>query len=73
MKESYLSPVARRAMVSLTATELIVCLLIPIVGFFLGIQAKTRGRQSAGNKMLLLSTAIMVIGVSVRILLISMP
>jgi hypothetical protein len=68
MKASYLGGRDREAAESPTPGEWAACVLIPIIGFALGFNARSRGRRGAGNTMLAVSCAMLIFGVLVRLM-----
>jgi hypothetical protein len=69
MRESYLKPQELAAIHSPTAVEIAVCVLLPVIGIILGLRARSRGRRPAGRMMLLISGAMLVVGLAVRLVL----
>jgi hypothetical protein len=69
VQRSYLGENEAQALHSPSVVEVIVCVLVPVVGIFLGLRARGRGRRPAGNTMLLISGIVFAVWVGARVLL----
>jgi hypothetical protein len=68
VKESYLGPQTDLALQSASGGEILICVVMPLVGLFLGLRARSRGRTQAGRNMLQLSIMVIVVAVAVELL-----
>ena len=69
VKPSYLEPKDLESMQSPTPTEWVICILLPVIGLFLGFRARRQGRPGAGRTMLRVSGVMCIVGLAVRLLI----
>ncbi|OAI48080.1 hypothetical protein AYO44_01370 [Planctomycetaceae bacterium SCGC AG-212-F19] len=69
LQQSYLGTEKAPALASPTPTEIIICVLLPLIGLILGFQALSRGRRHAGKVMLLVSVAMFFVFGMLRVLI----
>jgi hypothetical protein len=67
MQESYLGG-KQAANEALGPGEIFLCLLLPGIGIIWGLVIRSRGRYRAGNRMLLISGAMLVFYVALRLI-----
>jgi hypothetical protein len=67
MQESYLGG-KRPPNESLGVGEIFICVLIPLVGLIWGFQKRRHGQHTAGNMMMLISGAMLVFYVALRLI-----
>jgi hypothetical protein len=67
VQQSYLG--TEKALASPTPTEIIICVLLPLIGLILGFQARSRGRRHAGKVMLLVSVAMIFVYGILRVMI----
>jgi hypothetical protein len=63
VKDSYLDPKDALVLQALSLREILTCIIIPLVGIYLGLRARSRGRDLAGKKMLQIS--ILALGIAI--------
>src|SRR5262245_46201413 len=69
VEKSYLGAEEIETLRAPKVVEILVCILVPLVGIFLGLRARQKGRHEAGKAMLLISAAMMLLAVLLRVLL----
>jgi hypothetical protein len=52
-----------------TVGEVLVCVFLPFIGVCLGLWTRSQGRRPAGRKMLLISGAMFVVWLGLRLLI----